>query len=79
MGLIGGGIFLLIMIISVPALVIGIGLTQFRPWARVAGIVLSALDLLGFPFHTILGIYGLWVLLNRETERLFGIPGTRVA
>lgn len=79
MGLIGGVIFVVILVISVPALVIGIGLTQFRPWARVAGIVLSAIDLLGFPFHTILGVYGLWVLLNRETEQLFGIPPPRVA
>jgi len=79
MGLIGGAIFVVIMIISLPALVIGIGLTQFRPWARGAGIVLSAFDLLGVPFHTILGIYGLWVLLNRETEQMFGVPPARVA
>jgi len=38
---------------------------------------LSALDLLGFPFHTALGIYGLWVLLNRQTEEMFGVPPVR--
>jgi hypothetical protein len=79
LGLIGGVIFVAVMVISLPALVIGIGLTQLRPWARIGGIVLSALDLLFFPFHTILGIYGLWVLLNRETEQLFGILPPRVA
>ena len=78
--LIGGVVFIVILVISLPGLIIGIGLMQFRPWARIGGIVLSALDLLGFPFHTILGIYGLWVLLNRETEQMFlGVPPARVA
>ncbi len=59
------------MVLSLPGLIIGIGLVQFRPWARIGGIIVSALDLFGFPFHTALGIYGLWVLLNRETEQMF--------
>jgi hypothetical protein len=71
LGFIGGLIFVLIMALSLPGLIIGIGLVQFRPWGRLGGIVISAFDLLGFPFHTALGIYGLWVLLNRETELLF--------
>jgi hypothetical protein len=79
LGLIGGVVFIVILVISLPGLIIGIGLMQFKPWARIGGIVLSAIDLLGFPFHTILGIYGLWVLLNRETEQMFlGAPPARV-
>jgi hypothetical protein len=77
LALIGGVAFVAILVLSVPGLIIGVGLLQFRPWARIAGIVLSALDLLGFPFHTILGIYGLWVLLNRETEQMFLAPPAR--
>jgi hypothetical protein len=77
-GAIGGLVFIVVLVISLPALIIGIGLMQFRPWARIGGIVLSAIDLLGFPFHTILGIYGLWVLLNRETEQMFIAPPARV-
>jgi hypothetical protein len=78
LGFIGGLIFVLIMALSLPGLIIGIGLVQFRPWARLGGIVISAFDLLGFPFHTALGIYGLWVLLNRETELLFAPRTARV-
>jgi hypothetical protein len=78
LGVIGGFLFILIMALSLPGLIIGIGLVQFRPWARLGGIVLSAFDLLGFPFHTALGIYGLWVLLNRETELLFAPRAARV-
>jgi hypothetical protein len=79
LGLIGGFVFILVLALSLPGLIIGIGLVQFRPWARMGGIILSAFDLLGFPFHTALGVYGLWVLLNRETEQMFGVPPARVA
>ena len=47
---------------------------SFKPWARILGIVLSALHLLNVPFGTAVGIYGLWALLNRETEALFTRP-----
>ena len=57
--------------LGIPGLVAGIGLLTLRPWARILGIVISALDLAHIPFGTALGIYGLWVLFNRETERLF--------
>ena len=57
--------------LSLPGIIVGIGLLKFLPWARILGIVLSALNLISIPFGTLLGIYGLWVLLNRETEPLF--------
>jgi hypothetical protein len=79
LGLIGGFVVALLLVLSLPGLIIGVGLLQFRPWARVAAIVLSALDLLQVPIGTALGIYGLWVLLNRETEQMFGAPPARVA
>ena len=72
LGSVGGLIFLILLLVSLPGLIGGIGLLQFKPWARILMIIVSALDLLGFPFHTALGIYGLWVLFNRETEQLFG-------
>jgi hypothetical protein len=67
------GTFLLAFILafSLPAVWTGIGLLYFKPWARIAGIVLSAIALLGFPWVTILGVYGLWVLFHRQTELLF--------
>lgn len=71
LGLIGIFLFFLTLVISIPGLIVGIGLVKFRPWARVLGILLSALNLLNFPFGTALGAYGLWALLNAETESLF--------
>ena len=60
-------------IFALPSLITGYGLLNYRPWARVIGIILSAISLINIPIGTIVGAYGLWVLLNKETERLFNI------
>ena len=70
-GLTGGLLTAFLMIVSLPGLVAGFGLLAFKSWARILAVVLCALQLINFPFGTIVGIYGLWVLLNRDTERLF--------
>ena len=56
---------------AVPGVIVGLGLLKRRPWARVLGIVMSALSLMHIPFGTALGVYGLWVLFSRDTELLF--------
>ena len=71
MGVIGVVVLILALLLSIPGLIAGIGLLNWRPWARVLAIIISALDLLHVPFGTALGIYGLWVLLSPETEALF--------
>jgi len=72
--LIGIGVFLLLLVLSLPGIIGGFGLIQFKEWARILVIVLSALELISVPIGTALGIYGLWVLLSRETEQLFRVP-----
>lgn len=74
-GLTGTALVIFILIVSLPGLIAGWGLLKFRPWARILAIVLCAIHLINIPFGTIMGIYGLWVLLNNETERMFG-PST---
>jgi hypothetical protein len=71
LSIVGAFVMLVLFAFSAPAIVTGIGLLYFKPWARVLGIVLSAIALLGFPWVTILGVYGLWVLFSKDTERLF--------
>ena len=56
---------------SLPGVIIGIGLVRLRPWARIAGIVVAILGLIVFPVGTVLGVYGLWVLFSKDSERLF--------
>jgi hypothetical protein len=73
-GISGTALAVFLLLISAPGLITGIGLLKFRSWSRILGIVLSAVNLLNVPFGTVLGIYGLWVLLSKDTERLFA-PG----
>ncbi len=70
-GLVGLVISGFVLLLSLPGVIAGFGLLRLRPWARMLTIVLSALNLLSIPIGTALGVYGLWVLLKPETERLF--------
>lgn len=72
LGVLGAGLVVLLLVVSLPGIVTGIGLVKFQPWARMVAIVLSALNIMNIPIGTALGVYGLWVLLQPETERLFG-------
>ena len=72
-GLVGSVLVMLIFTLSVPGIIAGVGLLKRRPWARILTIVLSVLNLIIIPFGTLLGIYGLWVLLSRNTAPLFGM------
>jgi hypothetical protein len=74
LGLIGAAIFFFAFVLALPGLIVGIGLINYRPWARIGAIILSALELLNVPFGTALGLYGLWVLLRPESEALFTPP-----
>jgi hypothetical protein len=77
LGIAGTALVALLMLLALPGLIAGWGLMTFKPWARILAIVLCVLNLINFPFGTVLGIYGLWVLLNKETERLFERPALR--
>lgn len=79
-GAVGGIVFLLLSLLSIPALVAGVGLLRHRAWARIvtillAGFILFIPFLTGFvklvPATTLLGLYSLWVLLSRRTETVF--------
>lgn len=64
-------VFTVLLVLSLPGLVIGVGLLKFQPWARIGAIILSVLNLLNIPIGTLLGAYGLWVLLSAESEAVF--------
>jgi hypothetical protein len=73
-GITGVALVAFLIVLSLPSVLVGIGLLRLRPWARIAGIVISMLSLMMIPFGTIVGAYGLWVLFSNETERLFSGP-----
>jgi hypothetical protein len=73
-GITGMALVIFLLLVSLPGIIIGIGLIRLRPWARIAGIVVSIIDLMMIPFGTVVGVYGIWVLFSKDTERLFSDP-----
>jgi hypothetical protein len=78
-GITGMAVVTFALLLSLPAVIIGIGLFRLRPWARIAGIVLSFFHLIWIPVGTIIGVYSLWVLFSKDAERLFIPAGTPAA
>jgi hypothetical protein len=74
LGIAGTALAAFLFMFSLPSLITGYGLLHYKPWARIVGIILSAISLINIPFGTVVGIYGLWVLLNKDTEHLFNAP-----
>jgi len=71
LGLTGIAASMFFGVLALPYLLAGWGLWNFRPWARIVGIVLGAISLPQFPFGTLLGIYALVILFRKDTEALF--------
>ncbi|NLV30070.1 MAG: hypothetical protein GXY47_02860 [Acidobacteria bacterium] len=71
LAVVGGAIALLLLLLSAPSIVAGIGLVRLRNWGRILGVVVSVLHLLNFPFGTALGAYGLWVLSSDRSREAF--------
>ncbi len=65
-GLFSAGVFMVVF--AAGYMLLGWGLIERQPWARMLGIVLGFLVLLRIPFGTALGIYTLWVLLPESSE-----------
>lgn len=75
LGFLGAGLAGLFGVGGALGVACGIGLLTFKSWGRILSIIFCALGLISVPFGTILGIYGLWVLFNKETEALFKTGG----
>ena len=70
--LIGGTLAALLVLLSaVTGIAAGYGLLQRRSWARTLMIIVSIFDLFRPWVHTIIGVYGLWVLLSSEGAAQF--------
>jgi hypothetical protein len=74
LGITGVALSIFLIALSLPGLIAGFGLLNYKSWARILGIVLAALQLINIPIGTIFGAYALWVLLSKDTERLFTRP-----
>ncbi len=61
----------LTLLLCVPTVVAGIGLLQYRSWARVLALVLAFFNLFVFPHGTVFGIYTFISLLHADAALLF--------
>ena len=71
LAIIGGLASSVLIVLSLPRLLAGVGLLYFRSWGRILTFVVSILGLIDFPMGTALGIYALWVLTHRDAVPLF--------
>lgn len=71
LGFTGAAAFVFWLCVGIPGVLAGYGLLTLKPWARILAIVLSAIRLINIPIGTALGVYGLWVLFQKDTEALF--------
>lgn len=58
-------------VLSLPGIIAGAGLLRRQTWARYLALVVSFLGLMNIPVGTIMGIYGIFVLIQRPAERYF--------
>ncbi len=71
LSVVGVGIGVFLIVLSVPGLVAGIGLLRGKRWSRILALIVGAFDLLDIPFGTALGVYCFWVLLQDDTMQVF--------
>lgn len=64
----GNRVLAIFCVLASPDLILGLGLLWGAPWARTLGLLLSVLELPGFPVGTAIGLFGLWVLNGDEVR-----------
>ena len=69
--IIGDSIGGILIFLSIPSILAGIGLYKRKAWARILALVLCFLSLISIPIGTALGIYGIWVLFDDESKEIF--------
>ena len=69
--IIGSFLPAVIILASLLGLIGGIGLLNYRQWARILILIIAAIGCLNFPLGTLKGVYSLWVLMQDEIVKLF--------
>lgn len=57
---------IIVVAISLPGIIAGIGLIKRKRWSRILAMIANALHILNLPFGTALGVYTFWVLTKDE-------------
>lgn len=70
LGSVGSFIGTMFLFMSFPSIIAGIGLLNYKSWSRILGLIVCIVKLFSIPFGTIIGVYGIWVLMQDETIKL---------
>ena len=65
---IGTAVSLLIVAVSLPSLIAGIGLLGRRSWGRASAAFATVVNLVNPPFGPFLAVYTVWVLLKSDSR-----------
>lgn len=71
LAIIANVIMTVVVVLSVPGIIAGIGLFKRKEWARILTLILSVLDLFNIPIGTAIGAYSIWALVQPESVELF--------
>ena len=58
----------LIILMSLPSLIAGIGLLNHQRWALVLALILGCFKLFSFPIGTAIGVYTIWVYSEDQRQ-----------
>ena len=73
--LIGTFVAGLVLALSVPGIIGGVGILKGWWWSRYLVLVLGLFNLVHVPLGTILGVYTFWVLMQKESIAYFEADG----
>jgi hypothetical protein len=60
-----------ILALAAATVAAGVGLLQYRDWARIFAIITAALLIFHFPIGTAVAVYAFWVLFSEEGQRYY--------
>jgi O-antigen/teichoic acid export membrane protein len=70
-GIIAKVVMVVLIVLSIPGIIAGIGLLKRKEWARILTLILSVLSLVNFPIGTAIGAYSIWAMVQPEVVELF--------
>ncbi len=62
------------LFMTVPLILVGRAILHWQTWAHTAAILTASAAILLFPLGSAVGVYGVWVMFQPETEPLFLNP-----
>jgi len=62
------------LVFAIPKIMVGTALRRRTPWARIGGLVLGCMALMNIPLGTILGIFAIVVLVDKDVAAEFTPP-----